>query len=139
MAMTYTSEEKYSKETLTILAAESRSVNAIVKKIGTPRAGGSAHRWVKKKLTDFQIDTSHFTGRGWAKGLNGETTPQLRSKSDEEVFCLESKVTGTKLRKRYILKNSLYQCSCCNLTEWLGQPIKLHLDHINGVPNDNRL
>jgi hypothetical protein len=30
------------------------------------------------------------------------------------------------------------RCERCGRTEWEGEPIPLHLDHINGVPNDNR-
>ncbi len=44
--------------------------------------------------------------------------------------------------KSKIIKNKLipYKCQCCdNEGEWLGKPISLHLDHINGVNNDNRL
>lgn len=31
------------------------------------------------------------------------------------------------------------QCSACGLTEWLGKPLSMHVDHINGVHNDHRL
>ncbi len=30
------------------------------------------------------------------------------------------------------------QCQCCGLTEWMGQPITLEVDHINGDNKDNR-
>ena len=35
-----------------------------------------------------------------------------------------------------------YKCSgkdCCNKGEWLGKPLVLQLDHINGVRDDHRL
>jgi len=30
-------------------------------------------------------------------------------------------------------------CAICGITDWLGQSLSLHLDHINGINNDNRL
>ena len=47
--------------------------------------------------------------------------------------------------KTYDLKNRLYKegllhkkCSICGITEWLGKPIALHLDHIDGVSSNHR-
>ena len=31
------------------------------------------------------------------------------------------------------------KCECCNNTEWLGKPISLEVDHINGNSTDHRL
>lgn len=46
--------------------------------------------------------------------------------------------THIKLR---LLKDGLLEnrCQSCGLSEWRGQPLSMHLDHINGVRNDNRL
>ncbi|MBX9580218.1 MAG: HNH endonuclease [Gemmataceae bacterium] len=30
-------------------------------------------------------------------------------------------------------------CTRCGISEWQGCPLSLHLDHVNGVNNDNRL
>ena len=47
-----------------------------------------------------------------------------------------------KIKNRAYLKNHLvdihgWQCMCCNNTEWLGQPVPLELDHIDGNAGDN--
>lgn len=47
------------------------------------------------------------------------------------------------LKNRAYLKNHLvdihgWKCMCCNNTEWLGEPIPLELDHIDGNAGDNR-
>lgn len=63
------------------------------------------------------------------------------NKKDEDVFVANSSYARHLLKKR-VLKNKLieYVCSCCGLgPEWLGKPMPLILDHINGKNNDNRL
>lgn len=49
-------------------------------------------------------------------------------------------------RNRHHLKTRLIQagllqerCQSCGLTDWRGKPLTIHLDHINGLKNDNRL
>jgi len=41
--------------------------------------------------------------------------------------------------KRYIIDTKGHMCEICKLTEWLGQPIPLTLDHINNNPEDSSL
>jgi HNH endonuclease len=31
------------------------------------------------------------------------------------------------------------RCRRCGIDAWFGQPLSMHLDHVNGVGNDNRL
>ena len=35
-----------------------------------------------------------------------------------------------------LLKNT---CSACGTTDWQGKQLNMHLDHVNGIANDNRL
>jgi hypothetical protein len=42
----------------------------------------------------------------------------------------------TRLLNAGLLTN---KCEGCGLAEWRGQPITMHLDHVNGVRNDHRL
>lgn len=43
--------------------------------------------------------------------------------------------------KNKIIKNNLipYECAECNISEWNGQPLSLHLDHIDGDNSNNQL
>lgn len=45
----------------------------------------------------------------------------------------------TTIRK-YLTEDRGYKCeiSECGLSEWLGKPITLHVDHIDGNPGDDR-
>lgn len=41
--------------------------------------------------------------------------------------------------KEYVILTRGHACEICHQTEWMGQPIPLVLDHINGRSSDNRL
>lgn len=60
--------------------------------------------------------------------------------SYEELFvenCKHDRITV----KKYIIKNKLfdYVCKECKITNWKKRKLSLHLDHINGIHNDNRI
>ena len=65
--MTNKKLQPYTKEWLQKLCEESRSYNEVLVKAGRKIAGGSQST-LKKKIKEFGIDISHFTGQGWSKG-----------------------------------------------------------------------
>ncbi|WP_369183944.1 HNH endonuclease [Streptomyces sp. Y1] len=50
---------KYTRELLAELAAESSSVNEMMRKLGVPMAGGT-HSYLSRRLRHYGIDISHF-------------------------------------------------------------------------------
>lgn len=52
-----------------------------------------------------------------------------------------STTTARSRIKTEILEKKLipYECDICKLGDWLSTPISLHLDHIDGVNNNNKL
>lgn len=88
------------------------------------------------KLVEEKIDLSHWTaltprGRGWKRP----------SYASEQIFCKDSRYTARHQIVLYLRERGLieYRCADCGLVEWRGQPIALHLDHVNGVSDDNRI
>lgn len=56
----------------------------------------------------------------------------------------ESVEAGTakciKKVRQYLIERDIYECVMCgNGGEWMGKPLALQLDHINGNPKDHRL
>ncbi len=46
----------------------------------------------------------------------------------------------TSLKRRLLAEGLLdYACTRCGICTWLGMPLALHLDHVNGVGDDHRL
>ncbi len=115
---------------------ESFSIAEVLKKCGLEAKGGN-YRIFRKRVDELKLKTDHFTGQGYLKGKNNPHVPEL---SIEESFIINGKLSSTNLGrkiKKYKLKE--YVCECCKLFEWLGKPISLHLDHIDGDNTNNLL
>lgn len=58
-----------------------------------------------------------------------------------EILTINSRCTRHNLKNRLLSEGLLKnECSECSLSEkWNGKEIKMVLDHINGVNNDNRI
>lgn len=114
---------------------ESSSKGEVLKKLNMA-ASGANYKTLRRKIETLKIDISHFD-----KNLN--RIRGKRSKIPIELCLVEnssysySNNLKTKLLKEGYLK---YECVICkNSGEWQGKKISLHLDHINGIRNDNRL
>lgn len=137
---------KYDKEWLEELCKDSYSLSEVVRRAG--RKGGGSQATIKKKIEEFDIDISHFTGQTWNKGKTMQTDERIRNAvlnhekySYEEIFIENSPVTQ-KVLIGYIKRHNLleYKCDNCGCNgEWQGGTISLELDHINGINNDNRM
>lgn len=128
---------KYTKELLEPLVKESFSFSNVCKLLGI-KPIGSNPTTIRRKLDEFNIDYSHFTGKVWNvygnPNFGNGVTPL------NEFFADNTSADSAKVKLR-LLNNKLkeYRCECCGITEWNGQPITLQLHHINGKHTDNRL
>ena len=137
--------KKYTKELLEPIVRGSLSLAEVMRKLNLSCNGGN-YRSIKQKCRFFGISTEHFTGAAWAKGQTKETNESVARVArllripDEKVFCENSTYADSSgIRSRLFEKGWDYECKICGLTEWLDNPITLHIDHINGVHNDHRL
>ena len=57
------------------------------------------------------------------------------------MFCENSTFPRHKLKERIIKENLIeYKCDFCNNNgDWNGEKLSLHIDHKNGINNDNRI
>jgi hypothetical protein len=132
------------ESTLTELVSTSRSVAQVLERLNMP-VEGRPHAVMKRHLANLGIDTSHFRGQGWCRGDSAATNESIargikkRSFSDDEVFVENSPLhSGSAVRRRLLARGWPYHCVWCGLVEWRGGRLVLHLDHINGIHNDNR-
>lgn len=139
-------QRKYSKEILESVVKESLSISEVARRLGIPDRGGN-RKTIKSKIKQFGIDCSHFTGQAWARGQTADSSEPIRrmrtklSYSNDEIFIQNSKYLGggSRLAPRLRSLGWNYVCQECGLSEWRGKELTLHLDHINGMPDDHRL
>lgn len=97
---------------------------------------GATQEFIKKRMVKLGLDISHFDPRAVRK-----RSAQIRREASEpEIFCLNSAASQQTLRRaaRHVIE---YRCAgdgCGNMGTHCGRPLKLQLDHINGIRNDNR-
>jgi 5-methylcytosine-specific restriction endonuclease McrA len=98
-------------------------------------AFGGNYDVLRKAIAHFRPDTSHFTGQRWNRGR------RLPPRQPLDVYLSNrAPLQSFKLRNRLLKEGILEpECSMCRQTRWLGRPIPLELDHINGDSRDNRL
>ena len=87
---------QYDKQWLTELCSDSYSYAEVLRKAGRKQGGGT-QQTLKKKIEEFGIDISHFTGMHWQASPNQK--PQRREKyALEEIFVKDSPITQKVLR-----------------------------------------
>lgn len=98
---------------------------------------------VKQAHADGKIPTDQLVaGWGWRKGKNALSDSRIAKKVDVAgIFCENSKVRRAYVKKLLIENNLIeYKCSMCGLENmWNGETLSLHLDHANGIYDDNRI
>lgn len=130
-------KKKWTETQLRAAAKESYSIRQVIFKLGLISAGGN-YVQTQKFLKLFKIDTSHFKGKGWNKGLKGIGKPHIPL---EKVLVKNSFYQSHKLKKRlFVLGLKTEKCENCGWAErTMDGRLPLELDHINGNRNDNRL
>lgn len=99
------------------------SLSKLLKALGLKQAGGNFIN-MKKHIQRLNIDTSHWKGQGWSKG------DQLKDYSNYNKF--------NSIRK-HLLKDRGNKCEQCGISEWLGLPVKIEVDHIDGNRTNNQI
>ena len=111
----YTREdvEKYVKEVFCLAD--------LLKKLNLVNAGGNyAH--MKRKLFEWKIDCSHWTGQAWNK--------------NQQTKDWSNYLTNGAMKK-IIIRERSHKCENCNLSQWQNANIPLELDHIDGDRTNN--
>jgi TPP-dependent indolepyruvate ferredoxin oxidoreductase alpha subunit len=125
---------KYNESELRNAVSNSFSLRETLKKLGIVPAGGN-YQTLKNALSFFNIDKSHFTGKGHLRGKshNYKTRPL------ESILVLGKYENTFRLKTRLInegLKDKC--CEQCHRTIWLGKEIPLELHHKDGNRKNNQ-
>jgi hypothetical protein len=110
----------------------STSIAEVLRELGLAQASGN-YRTLKKYIAKFDIDISHFNPYGRKRVYDKFKT--------SDILVENSPYNRGHLKER-LLKEGFKQnkCEICGFKgEWEGKPVKMILDHKNGVRNDNRI
>lgn len=113
------------------------SIRSVIKSLGLIPAGGN-YSQVQARIERLELNTSHFTGRGWNKGRTYHISTR------PSIYKL---LVVSSLTQSYKLKLRLYEAGMkkpkCEICGWaevsLDGRIPVELDHINGDHRDNRI
>lgn len=131
----YMKKVEYTKELLEENVKDCYSFAELCRRLGL-KPEGSNPKTVRKKMDEFEIDYSHFTGKAWNKFpenpiYKGKYLPNL---------CEHSSLSSSKVKTLvYKLNLKENKCERCGISEWQGESIQCELHHINGDPTDNRI
>ncbi len=129
-------QSKYTDIQLIDAVQSSFSIRQVLEKLGLAEAGGN-YLIVKRRIQQLGITIEHFKGQGWKKG---NPIPTVPAKPLSEILQKGTDFQSFKLKKRLFAEGlKEKKCENCGNTEWLGQPIPLELDHVNGDKRDNSI
>lgn len=130
----------YTKEWLQELCKDSYSYAEVLRKAGR-KLGGGTQATLKKKIEEWKIDISHFTGQRWQQSPHQKKQKYKEKYSLKQVFIENSPVTQKVLRG-YIERHNIieHRCQFCGCNgNWQNGIISLQIDHKNGNNTDNRI
>lgn len=151
------------KEKIIALLKKGKTYSEIVDLVGCSKATISYHaekiglkKYNKNRYDWVAIQKYHLLGHSIREcvkkfGFNKSTWHVAKKRGVivardwkiplSELLVKDRKTSRTHLKTRLIINGLLkYKCRDCGLEKtWNNKPLSLHLEHINGVYNDNRL
>jgi hypothetical protein len=117
--------------------AKSVSLAEALRRLGRPDSG-TQRRKFRQWVAEDGLSTAHFLGQAHRRGKPG-ATPVRRA---EEILV---KHGGERRTRTLLLRRALREvgvpevCAGCGVgPEWLGKPMTLEVDHVNGDWSDDR-
>ena len=105
-----------SREEIEQAVSNSKSYSGALSLLGLRAVGGNFGT-LQRYLEKYDIDTSHMLHQGSNKG---------------RIFKPFEGLTSNEAIKKRLIAERGYCCEGCNLDTWLGLPIALELEHIDG-------
>ncbi|MER7735304.1 HNH endonuclease [Streptomyces erythrochromogenes] len=133
----YTPRVKPEATVLREAVAASRSLAETLRRLGR-EPSGSMNQALKSWIREDGLSTSHFLGQAHHRGRTG--TVQMRRAEDVLV-----RHDGRRRTRSHLLLRALREvgvpeyCAMCGTPPvWLGQPMTLEIDHIDGDWSNDR-
>ncbi|WP_326752974.1 HNH endonuclease [Streptomyces hirsutus] len=124
-------------EELRTVVAESVSIAAVLRRLGQPNSG-TQRTLLRQWIAEENVSTAHFLGQAHQRGKPGPVP--LRRPEDILIKHDGKHRTKTALLRRALCGVGVpNECAECGTgPEWLGKPMTLEVDHVNGDWRDDR-
>jgi Zn finger protein HypA/HybF involved in hydrogenase expression len=121
----------WSDEELIEAVRISDNIAQVIKKLYLSRSK-SQYKLITDRIKFLELSVEHF-------GSNIGT--YKRTFSLEEILIKDSKYSSTTGLKKRLIKDGILEnkCDLCGIDSWRDLDLTLHLDHINGINDDNRI
>ena len=133
----HTKQTRPTSDELRVAVAESFSIAEALRRLGRPD-NGSQRAMFRQWITEECLPTTHFLGQAHQRGRPG-TTP---AKRPEDILIQHSgkrRTRTSQLRRALCQIGVPEECAKCGSgPAWLGKPMTLEVDHINGDWSDDR-
>ncbi len=114
------------------------SRRSVLKHLGLNCKIGVNIKWINDKIKKLNIDTAHWLGSAY---LKGKTHSRNKKIPIADILVINGPFAGTTYLKKRLINDKVLDKSCsrCGISNWMDESISLHLHHINGNREDNRL
>ena len=127
---------RYDEDETRRAVADSLSYSEALRKVGLRPGGGNLRTFRKWVDEIWRIPTHHFDNHARSRAVLEKNKRPI-----EDLLVPRSTIGRDKLKRR-LFREGLKEpvCEICGQGEiWRGEVMAMILDHINGVPDDNRL
>ncbi|WP_327262676.1 HNH endonuclease [Streptomyces sp. NBC_01232] len=130
---------RWTRTVLEEAVSASSNMYAVLRHLGLDTVGGH-HAHISRRVRSLGIDTSHFTG----PSRTDRTRGSHRRRTADEILRKDhsphaTRTPGKMLRRALLDLGVEERCADCGIEGvWMGEPLSLEVDHINGDWRDNR-
>jgi len=128
-----------SDEEFKTAVANSLTIIEVIRKLGLAELK-SNYRGIHHRVRKLGLDVSHWRGKEVSRS-HAKLLGLAAKRPLIEHLVENSSYDNRSLKNRLVKEHFMeYKCSKCGIgEEWEGAALVLHLDHINGVHDDNRI
>lgn len=131
---------KWTRAILEPVVAASTSVNEVLRRLGLEVVGGH-HTNISRRIKAYGFDTSHFTPV--VRTERQRYNQRRRTAADilvEDTSAHPRRIPSSRLKRAMREMGMVEHCALCGIEGvWLGEPLPLEVDHINGNWRNNRV
>jgi hypothetical protein len=131
---------KWTREILEPVVALSTSVNEVLRRLGLDPVGGH-HTNISRRIKAYGLDTSHFTSVVRTERQRHNQRRRTAAEILTEVTSAHAgRVPSSRLKRAMRERGVVERCALCGIEAvWLGEPLPLEVDHIDGDWRNNRI